>query len=646
MRLLILSASVLLANSQVFPANNDSKNHPSHNMDTIVVTASAQKENVHEVLASINVIDGEQLNQRYVNDLSDALDDQAGIQNIGVGLNRKGISIRGMDPTHTLYLVDGQRINSSTSAISHSDGELNWIPTEAIQQIEVVRGPMSSLYGSEALGGVVNIITKKPTTEWMGSLSLQAMMNESDQGGDQYKSSTYLAGPLIRDKLGINIWAEHRQRSMLIDPTNEQLAKQDEQKNNKAHIGLFWQATQQQTVDLIVEHGVEDREDLRGGTRNLYYQVNDEIERTRYGMKHQGNWDWGKSILQIYQSEFERKSQRSDGGDVTSPQKLSDQTASAQLQWNLAAHDFVLGQEFRKETLKDPTVNKKQEDSTHHYGIYLQDLWQVNDAMKIGFGLRGDDHQEFGWELSPKLSALYQFNDAWSFKAGVGKGYKAPTLKQLSTEFESHSAMGGRGVIRGNPDLQPETNTAYEMSMHFHHQNLETSLGWFRNNIDDLIETQRQASCSFVGKVCLDYVNVAKAEIQGLEWSATYQIEPALHLEANYTYLDTKNRTNNSPLVDRAKYQINTSIIWDIYDRLQTKLRQQYRSQQFQGTGVEDTKSYNLWHVYANYQLKPQLTLFTGIENFTDKKIGFNANQQHSFSDAGRRYFAGLNMSF
>ncbi len=642
----IIFSIFLLGNQQFCFAQADDSLHPVHRLDTIVVTASVQQENIHDALASINVIEGQELKKRYINDLADALEGQIGIQNIGVGLNRKGISIRGMDPSHTLYLIDGQRINSSTSAIAHSDGELNWVPAAAIEQIEVVRGPMSSLYGSEALGGVVNVRTKKPTQDWEGQIAIQAVWNESNLGGDQYKTNVYLAGPIIQDQLGVNFWAEHRKRDALIDPNDSKLSKHDQQKNQKAHLGLYWQPTEQQEINLIAEYGEEEREDLRAGTRNAYYQVNDDIERQRFGLKHQGDWDWGKSLIQLYQTEFKRKSQRSDDGDVVSPQRLRDQIAMGQLQWTLGAHDLTVGQEIRKETLNDPTVNQQHKASIQHYGVFLQDLWQATDQLKFGLGLRGDQHEQFGWKLSPKLSGSYVFNDYLTFKTGIGQGYKAPTLKQLSKEFESHSAMGGRGVIYGNPDLKPETNTAIDLSLHFHYNALETSVGWFSNDIEDLIETQRQTSCAVKGKVCLNYINIAKAKIQGIEWNTTYNIEPYLHLEANYTYVDAKDKIRQQPLPDRSKHQFNTAVIWDVNDRLQTKLRQQYRSSQYQGEGITDAKGYTLWHAYANYLVSPQLSLNAGIENLTDRKIGMELDDQHTFSDAGRRYFAGLQFNF
>ena len=134
-------------------------------LETMVITASRSETALQEAPASISVIAREELQLRNADDLADALTAESGITVTSVGRTRSGISIRGMPVDHTLYLVDGRRISSSNSVIAHSDFELSGLPASAIERIEVVRGPMSSLYGSDAMGGVVNIILNvKPHT--------------------------------------------------------------------------------------------------------------------------------------------------------------------------------------------------------------------------------------------------------------------------------------------------------------------------------------------------------------------------------------------------------------------------------------------------------------------------------------------------
>ncbi|MQU03899.1 TonB-dependent receptor plug domain-containing protein [Pseudomonas sp. FSL R10-2245] len=152
-----------------------------------VVSATSTERTLKDAPASVAVITGEALSKRPVRNLEDALRGSEGLQFNGVGMSRRGVSIRGMSSEHTLVLIDGKRISPSSGAIAHSDFDLGWIPVEAIERIEVVRGPMSSLYGSEALGGVVNVITRKATDTWLGSGFVDGGVREDGLGGQTHQ---------------------------------------------------------------------------------------------------------------------------------------------------------------------------------------------------------------------------------------------------------------------------------------------------------------------------------------------------------------------------------------------------------------------------------------------------------------------------
>ena len=137
--------------------------------ETMVVSASATEQNLKDAPASISVITQQDLQRKPVQNLKEVLKEVPGVQLTNEGDNRQGVSIRGLSSSYTLILVDGKRVNSRNAVFRHNDFDLNWIPVDAIERIEVVRGPMSSLYGSDALGGVVNIITRKVGKSWHGT---------------------------------------------------------------------------------------------------------------------------------------------------------------------------------------------------------------------------------------------------------------------------------------------------------------------------------------------------------------------------------------------------------------------------------------------------------------------------------------------
>ena len=187
---------------------------PDNDMEKIVVTASGYEQLIKNAPASISVIDREELSQRFYRDLTDAMTDVPGVVVTGGG-DREDISLRGMGSQYTLILVDGKR-QSSRETRPNSDGpgvEGAWTPPlAAIERIEVVRGPMSSLYGSDAIGGVINIITRKTPKQWYGELRLDTTMQESSESGDIHQANFFAAGALIPEKLGLQVYGQFSNR--------------------------------------------------------------------------------------------------------------------------------------------------------------------------------------------------------------------------------------------------------------------------------------------------------------------------------------------------------------------------------------------------------------------------------------------------
>ncbi|MBP3935602.1 MAG: TonB-dependent receptor plug domain-containing protein, partial [Pseudomonas sp.] len=179
-----------------------------------VVTASGFSQDVRDAPASISVITREELENKQFRSLADAVRNVEGVSIIGG--DQGEISIRGMESSHVLILIDGRRQNTSQVTLKGGTSEglgMNWIPpVEAIDRIEVVRGPMSTLYGSEALGGVINVITRKVARQWSGSVSADHTFQDSSKAGDSTQLDGYVSGPLVEDRLGIQLWGYDKQR--------------------------------------------------------------------------------------------------------------------------------------------------------------------------------------------------------------------------------------------------------------------------------------------------------------------------------------------------------------------------------------------------------------------------------------------------
>lgn len=625
----------------------DSADMNTTNLPAMVVTATTTERSTADAPASVSVVSGEELRRTPINDLADAVRNTVGVDLEDLGLGRRGVSIRGMTSEHTLMLIDGQRINASASGIAHSDFEVGWVPTEAMERVEIVRGPMSSLYGSEALGGVVNVITRAATDQWQGSISSNATFTDSSLEGDEQKTGFYLGGPLVDGKLGLNLWAELRQRDALRDANDLSLSQLDEQDAQTGHIGLSWTPLQNQRIDISVDAGSEEQDSDSSSSTSPLYHTHYDVERRRYSLSHNGDWDWGDSQIRLYRSELDRDTYRSDGADTSGPNYFTDTVLDGRIGLPIGKHHLLtLGAETRREELEDPSVNLDGKASQDHYAAFAQDEIWINEQWELVLGTRFDRHPDFGWETSPRAYVMFHSSDALTLRAGTGYGFKAPTLKQLSPEYESRAAIGGRGIIRGNPDLQPETNQSFEIGAELDQGRWMLAATLFRNEVDNLIETIRLPTCDVAGLICLEYDNIAEARLQGLELSSRITLLKPLSFGVNYTYLDAENRVTGERLADRSRHHANANLNWNLNPALSTRLQAEYHSSQFRSASETDSPGYTLLNWYLDYAVTRNLSLHTGIQNIGDERLANDDPDIYDRVDAGRRYFAGLTVSF
>lgn len=626
-------------------------------LPTLVVSTTASERELNRAMASVTVVDGLSIQRRPVNDVFDMIHDQVGIshEDLGAGGGR-GISIRGMSSEHTLMLVDGQRINNTASSIAHSNYEQSWVPAEAIERIEVVRGPMSSLYGSESLGGVVNVVTRSATDHWEASFNQLYRWGSGGLNGDLFKTGFYAGGPLIEETLGINLWGEFRRREALLDSHDKRLSALDKQSAKSLHMGLTWTPDPNQRIDLAVDVNREDLEGERlssSARAQQPYEIDSFIRRHRYSLVYKGDWDWGSLQSRLYQSRLKRDVNRSDGNEISAPNRFIDTVWDVQTQVDLGAyHRLTLGTELRREQVEDPNINADKKDSQNHLAFYLQDEMTWGDQWEAVIGGRFDKHKRFGWQFSPRSYLLFKPTAHWTFRAGVGKGFKAPTLKQLSPGYESRAAMGGRGIVTGNPNLKAETNLSYELGAAYARDHWSIAATLFQNHVENLITTVRLPTCYERGRVCLNYQNIEKSRLQGLELSAVWDISQQWSLSANYTYLSARDRLHDQALLDRSRHRANAVLTWRPIPDLESSLRYEYIGSQLRSVSASSANQsnkrpgYSLIHWHINYDMNKYLSLYGGIENISNKRLANDDADLFQRADEGRRFYAGFNLSY
>lgn len=610
----------------------------------LVVTATSQEQSLRDAPATVTVITREELQERPVQDIADALRDVPGVTTNGVGLNRRGISIRGMSEKHTLMLVDGKRINASAGAIAHADYDLNWVPIEAIERIEVVRGPMSSLYGSDALGGVVNIITRKATDVWRGGVSAKGGLQQGS-GGDIYQGGVSMGGPIVPGRLGLSVQGQMQGRQMTDDPDDPYLSENERRKSKMGGATLTWTPDDAQRIDMSYGYGREERErkQKNRGASAYYYDSTDKIDRQHFSLAHQGDWEWGKTSLKAYRSRLDQDNERSQG-EPNRPQKLIDDVVDGHvnlpvLGWN----QVTFGGEWRREKLADAAVNDAGKDKAVYQALFLQDELALAEDWSLLLGNRSDHHETFGWNHSPRAYLVHHMSDALTVKGGVARGFKAPTLKQLSSGY-STTGGGGRFTIVGNPDLEPEINTMYEFGMEYEKQGRSLGATLFQNDLKDLIQTQCVAFCGQKGKELRTYGNVEEARIRGVELSGGLDLSDQFRLNANYTYLQPKDRKTGHDLSERPRHKASAVLSWFASDNVTARLRSDYTGRQNASDGSV-LPGYPLWSADISRSLDNGVVLRAGVQNIADMRLS-ERKADYPYAETGRLLWAGINYSF
>jgi outer membrane receptor for ferrienterochelin and colicins len=638
-----VSAIMLAALTNGDAEAQDSQSEPFM-LGTVVVTATQTERALRDTPASVSVIDGRDLEKRPIHDLGDALQGTPGITINSVGTGNRGISVRGMGADHTLILIDGGRFANSASAVAHSDYELGWVPVSAIDRIEVVRGPMSSLYGSEALGGVVNIITREPGDEWRSSVTINGAMPSGGRDGEQGSLSFYSAGPIVPGVLGLSFWAEHRHRGEMtstLDPLDSSFG---EEKASMAGLGLTWTPDDRQKIDLTLGAGYETRWQ-NVSPRSGPYRTDDTIRRNRVVLSHEGDWDWAVSRLRLNRTELNRKNTRTNGRAVSGPHNLIDTTLDGQLVFApLGMHELTIGAELREEILEDPTVNRAGNASQMHFASFFQDEIRLNDHVTLTLGGRLDNHEAFGWEVSPRAYLLWHASDALTFKLGGGRGFRAPTLKELSPEYMA-IAGGGRFSITGNPDLKPETAVTAELGVDYTGQGWRLGATVFQNEVENLIQARCITGCAAPFGARWSYRNINKVRIRGVELDGDVMLHPDLVLRANYSYLDALDRTADTQLDNRPRHQATAELEWQVQPDFSATLRLQHVGKQNTSTGTGEAPAYTMSSIYGDYAFNSATSIRFGVENLEDHRLA-NDDPAFALADPGRRVFVALSTNF
>lgn len=632
--------------------------------DTVVVSATGFEQKIQNAPASISVISKQQLEDKAYRDVTDALKDVPGVVVTGGG-SSSDISIRGMASQYTLFLVDGKRISTrGTRPNSDNAGiEQGWLPPlESIERIEVIRGPMSSLYGSDAMGGVINVITKKVsnTKGWTGSVHGDATFQENSDSGDLFQTNA--SGPLIDGLLGAKVSGllSRRAEDKILNGYNEQRLR-------NGGVTFNFTPDDKNDFDLDIARELQDRnstpgmssaaETCRGNVCTPNSKSDSRYEHTTYSLTHSG-----------YYSDFNTSSyiQQEETNNPGRQMKSYNTIVNNQNQIFLGSHTMTVGGQYRYEKLRDNGNQLEAADGLNKltrwsWALFAEDEWAVLDSVTLTGGLRMDKDENYGTNWTPRGYGVWHLTDQWTIKGGVSAGYRAPDLRQSSASW-GQATGGGRmnGMIVGNPDLKPEKSLSEEIALLWdNNDTLNAGITLFNTDFKDKITEVRRCNSSAdpactIGSVSYDFVsdrvNVDKANMRGIESTFGWNITRDLNLTANYTFTESEQKSgqfSGKPLNKMPKHMINTTLDWQATQDVGLWGRLNFRgktSEYLSRTSMsQGTPSYSQMDVGLRYNANKNLLVSAGIYNVLDKQIDYDT---YDTVLDGRRYTVGLTYNF
>lgn len=606
-----------------------------------VVSATLSEHDTRTAPASATVITRDTLEKANATDLLDAVRGTPGVslspRQVG---GRKTLALRGLEGKHTLTLIDGRRIAPSDDVVGHSDYQYSWLPVSAIERIEIIRGPMSTLYGSEALGGVINLITRQPKDRWIGSVMLSGSALVDGEGGDGQQGSIFAAGPL-GDRLSLRLNVDRTQRAAVADKDAPRYSEIEGRQSQTGGVGATLQLTPEQRLDVQWTGGQEERNYNDLSSAGIAYENRYDIERSQASLAWKGEFGQWRGQLRAYQSEIDINNRRSNGVSPTRPQNLQDQVVDGFAAIKLPGHIITLGGEYRVENLKNSGLIGGEDDATHK-ALFVQDEFALGNSLMLTAGLRGDRHQFFGFEASPRAYLVWEASPELVIKGGYGHAFKAPTLKQISP---SYVGAEGPHTFLGNADVQPERADSFELGADWQRGPLNLRATAFHTKVDDLI-TYRLINSVTVGRLTRRtylYDNIDQATINGLETGFTWTILPNLSWNTNLTLLRTKNEATGKELEDRPGTTVATQFDWGIANGWSTRgALEYYGSQTSAGQALP---AYSVINASIGKRFDKIFSLRAGINNLTDVRLA-DKSPNFGYAELGRNAFVTLRADF
>ena len=529
----------------------------TYSLDEVVVTATKTELTQKENPRSVEVITKEDIQNTGAISVRDALRTATNIDIVSVNHGGgENISIRGGDTDGVLILVNGRRVAGENYFMSQGSNAyaLDRLNLSNVDHIEILRGPASAIYGSGAMSGVINIITKKSEKPEF-SVGVATGTNEMS---NYYHYDTGKNG-----KVSVNFDVNFSKLRNIDSKAGKNLLHGPKQAYN---LNLDYEMDENNNLNLMLDYAKDNLETRMrdfsvssSAPDDLKYPITSfTSERKTIALTYDGKNSNSDYSLSASYSQLNRDPYAADTPGTNEKKYKS---------WNIEARDtirtsdnnkLIFGGEYRGDKASiysgDNTVK-----NTDQYSLYLYDEYRVDNKLLLTPAIRYDYHKSFGSHTSPNLGATYFISDKSRFKANYGTSYRAPSVDELYGAFTHGGIWGGMAIV-GNPDLKPEKSKGWEISYEQEFGDTTSAkLTYFDNKKEDAISYKiEMAPPSQMGK----FYNIDSTSSKGVEFEIKHDFGKGFTLVGNYNWLDSVDDTTGERLNYNARNTYMAKLMW------------------------------------------------------------------------------------
>ena len=599
-------------------------------LDEVTVTSTKTERALADVPVHTRVIDAAQIQSMHATSLSEVLAHVPGIQVRELhGKTGSGVWIQGLDANRVLVIVDGVPLTPSIG----SSIDISQIAVSDIQQIEIIKGAMASLYGTSAMGGVVNIITQKPRHKLESRVAVTTgnWQEQSQDHNPFAKRSIEASAATLHDRWYAQMAATiNESKGYTVDNTPATQGWYGYKNNVAGKLGYTFANNLQISSHhrLYSEDVATVKQDPIPGFGYRYPIYTDITTKTHntLSLKRSGqSLDW-----QLRLSHEDARTQSSKASQRKSTTQHSSVAADASSQVgddHLLAYGFQLSKEYLDATNLTTNKHEVKQAAKNTSELYFQYSYFASDNFEIMPGLRLDKNERNGEYYAPSINTLYSAGSVWGgntkLRFGIGRGYRSPHLKELFYVFD-HSQVGY--MVLGNTKLKPEESVSTQASLEWVVSTSKgrqhgVEIGVYHNDITNLIETDLSHRRNQVA--IYSYQNLRSATTKGLDLGYVYST-PTLAWDIYYSYLQAKDNRTHTFLPKRPENTLKTQI--EYHTSADSSVLVSHR---FEGASYIDTqntiksKAFSVTDVRANYAFTHSWKIYGGVNNIGNVQRDF-----------------------